>query len=407
MDHGPQAHARTGALSTAASVAFLAFVSALPWSIAAMSIGLGACAALTALVWLVERRPWRAPLPLLWPALGWLLALVLATFTAWEPLASWPRVAKGALPVLVWMAAYHAGGRREGGRAIALLLASATLVALVGLGMWATKGAAFPERARGAAGHYMTFAGQLLLWVSMASGIALATRGRWRLASGSAALIGLAALAATFTRSAWIGVFVSLAVMLLLVRPRGLLALVLAGVVIVAVAPEAFRNRLFSAVDPAHASNVERTHMWQAGLAMFRDHPLTGVGLQDMHAAYERYKPATAREPAGHLHNVFIQIAASMGIVGLAAFFWLYGSLARLAAGPPPLRAGGLGAGVRLGVLGALAGFLVAGLFEWNFGDEELLDLLYTLVGLAWAARGWSEDQPRAIASAEPPEGDR
>ena len=27
--------------------------------------------------------------------------------------------------------------------------------------------------------------------------------------------------------------------------------------------------------------------------------------------------------------------------------------------------------------------------FEWNFGDEELLYHLYTLVGLAWAARSW------------------
>ena len=35
------------------------------------------------------------------------------------------------------------------------------------------------------------------------------------------------------------------------------------------------------------------------------------------------------------------------------------------------------------------AAFLVAGLFEWNFGDEELLYTLYLLAGLAWAARGF------------------
>jgi len=55
------------------------------------------------------------------------------------------------------------------------------------------------------------------------------------------------------------------------------------------------------------------------------------------------------------------------------------------------VRGGGLAAGVRLGVTAALAGFLVAGLFEWNFGDEELLYHLYTLVGLAWASRLWHE----------------
>jgi len=45
--------------------------------------------------------------------------------------------------------------------------------------------------------------------------------------------------------------------------------------------------------------------------------------------------------------------------------------------------------GLRVGVLAGLIGFLVAGLFEWNFGDEELLFLLFTLSGLAWSARRW------------------
>ena len=80
-----------------------------------------------------------------------------------------------------------------------------------------------------------------------------------------------------------------------------------------------------------------------------------------------------------------------MGLAGLAAFAWLVIGLFRAATRDlaPARRAGGLAAGMRLGVAAALAGFLVAGLFEWNFGDEELLYLLFTLVGLAWAARGW------------------
>ena len=48
---------------------------------------------------------------------------------------------------------------------------------------------------------------------------------------------------------------------------------------------------------------------------------------------------------------------------------------------------------MKLGVTAALAGFLVAGFFEWNFGDEELLYPLFTLVGLAWAAGGWEDGE--------------
>ena len=39
----------------------------------------------------------------------------------------------------------------------------------------------------------------------------------------------------------------------------------------------------------------------------------------------------------------------------------------------------------------ALAGFLVSGLMEWNVGDEELLDLLYVMVGVAFAASLWKK----------------
>ena len=379
-----------------AAGAFLVFVAALPWSIAAMSIGLGLCGVATALAWTLDRGTWRAPGPLLWPALAWLAALAIAAFWAEDRAASLPRIAKGALAGIVWMAAYHARERRAAERALAVLLGSAAVVGLLGLAVWIGKGAAFPVRARGAAGHYMTFAGQLLLWVSLASGLALSTRGRWRWGAAAATAIGVVALAATFTRSAWIGLFVSWAALLALTRPRRLAALGLVAALAIAIAPGVYRARLYSAFDPAHATNVERTHMWHAGLRMFRDHPLTGVGLEDLHPIYERYKPAAAREPAGHLHNVFIQIAATMGVIGLAAFLWLYGSLFRLAGPIRSLRLGGLAAGVRLGVTGALAGFLVAGLFEWNFGDEELLDLLFTLVGIAWATHGWPGPDARA-----------
>src|SRR5262249_59016978 len=63
-------------------------------------------------------------------------------------------------------------------------------------------------------------------------------------------------------------------------------------------------------------------------------------------------------------------------------------------------RGGGLSAGVRVGVRAALAGFIVAGLFEWNFGDEELLYPLYFLTGLAWAAAGWEADPKRSPSRA-------
>jgi hypothetical protein len=42
---------------------------------------------------------------------------------------------------------------------------------------------------------------------------------------------------------------------------------------------------------------------------------------------------------------------------------------------PPPERAWVVGS------IGALAGFIVNGLFEWNFGDAEVVTLLYIVIG--------------------------
>ena len=385
-------------LDRVAGWSFLLLVAALPWSIAPMSIAVGICATLTVAVWVLRPGRWPAT-PVAWPALAWLVASALAAWFALDRAASLPRLTKAFFPLLVPLAATHARLSHRGRRAMAVLLVSATLAALFGLGLYVAKGAAWPARAHGAVGHYMTFGGQLLLFVSLAAGVlALERAPRWRLGALLAALAGSAALAATYTRSAWIGLAVSLATLLGLARPRWLPALAAAIVIALALAPASYRARAWSAFDPHDPTNLERTYMWRGGLAMFRDHPLTGVGLEDMKPVYDRYKPPQATERAGHLHSVPVQIAASMGLVGLLAFALLYGSLF-VAAGRGLRRmiaGGGLAAGLRASVVAMLAGFLVAGLFEWNVGDEELLYPLFTLVGMAWAARGWDTGAPAA-----------
>jgi len=414
-----------------ASGAFLLLVAALAGPIAPMGIAAALTGALTLAA--LVRWPARAGAALAddppgsraWPrtpvdlaAAGWLVAMLLASATSLDPAASFPRVTKAFMPLLVGLAAYHTADARTGRRALAVYLGAAALGSAWGLAAWVAHGAGFASRARGLVGHYMTFGGQLLLAAPVALGVALTARSRaWRVGAAAVAVLAVAALAGTFTRSAWLGLFVACAVLLGATRPLGLVALAAAGAAAWLLAPGAWGARLHSVVDPRNLWNRERVFMWEAGLRMFRDHPLTGVGLQDLHALYDQYRSPDSTERAGHLHNAYVQIAASMGLVGLAAFAWLYASLVRTAWGRlGPLAglagrlrrrpgamarsadaagsgdaAASLAAGVRLGVTAALIGFLVAGAFEWNFGDEELLYAVYTLAGIAWASRAWGK----------------
>lgn len=371
--------------------AFVLLMVTLTGPIAPMGIATALCGVLTVAMLVQRREPWlRTPVDA--AGMAWLAAMILAAVFAQDRAASLPRITKGFFPLMIGMAALQVRTRRDAEHAIGVYLAASALVAVYGVCAWVAHGMLYANRARGLSGHYMTFGGQLLLELLFAAGIAVADkRPRWRWGATLTAVLTAAALAVTFTRSAWIGLFVGLAVIAALVQPLmlGWLALLAGGAF--AFAPHDWRARLMSIFDPMHPWNRQRVYMWDAGLRMFRDHPLTGVGLQDLHALYDRYRDPASTERAGHLHDVFIQIAATMGIVGLAAFGWLYTSFLRVAGSGlrAQLKRGGLGAGVKLGVLAALSGFIVAGLFEWNFGDEELLYTLYVFVGLAFAARAW------------------
>jgi O-antigen ligase len=378
-------------LERAAALSFVLFAATLPWSVAPISIGLVLCGVLTMACWW---RPggarWvRTPVDL--PALAWMAALMLASLFALDPAGSWPNVKHGFLLAVVPMAAYHARDRRTARLAFAALLLSAAFATLYALARFAHDGGAFPARVRGLVGHPLTYGGQAMFLLSLCAAIALKVReGRWRGGAIGLALLVAPALLGSFTRSAWIGTLVSFAVIVGRTRTRWLPILAGAALVALVILPPGYRARALSAFDVKSSWNVERIYLWEAGLAMFRDHPVTGVGLQDLHPMIERYRNPAATERQGHLHNVVVQVGATMGVVGLAALAWLWVGLARTAAAPPRPPTD-FGVAVRNAALGALAGFLVAGLFEWNLGDEEVFDFLAVLIGAAFAARGWRE----------------
>lgn len=384
------------ALARVAGVTFVLFAASLPLGLAPMTVAGGLCvvAALAAGI-PAGRMPWaRSPLDL--AALGWLAACVLATLFAADRAASARSLDRGALILVVGLAAWLASDRVWGRRAIAALLAAGSVVALIGVARFLAEGGRFPARAIGLGGSWMTFGVTMMLLASLGFAIAGTARARaWRMGAALAAFAAAAGLVTSFTRAAWLGMAVSLIVIVSLTRARWLAALPLALAVLF-VLPGDFGDRLRSAVDPAHAVNRERMLMWDAGVRILRDHPVTGVGLVDLAPHLERYRSPEAVEPTRHLHDSYLQVAVTTGAIGFVAFALLCVALLRTASRGlrGAVRAGGFGGGVRLGVTAGAAGFLVAALFDHAFGDRTLVAMLFTLAGIAWAARGW--DAPAA-----------
>jgi O-antigen ligase len=311
-----------------------------------------------------------------------------------------------AAPFVTYLAFRDNDTRRLGLRAFGLGVLGAVLI-----GMWETWGAiqtgAFPVEYRpdGTLGHYMTYAGAMMLAVPLLLIVREGWVGVWHrvLAAAALMLIGL-----TMTRSAWIGCLVGYSVYFLCRFVRGTgpvatrrrggrvfagvaltVAIVLAATLLLSLAgPELLYERGASIFSLDNPTNLDRLAMAATGLRIIGAHPLIGIGPGLMERVYPAWRVEWAvKESNPHLHNDLLQIAAERGLLGLATWIWLMVAIAvgawrvlRYAGAFAP------GGAEARAALGCLAAFLTMGLFEYNFSDSEVLAILLFAVTLPFAA---------------------
>jgi O-antigen ligase len=201
------------------------------------------------------------------------------------------------------------------------------------------------------------------------------------------------ALVVSQTRSAWVGAACGLAALAglsLLRMPRLLWAGVAVGGALLFASPGGIRSRM-TVLDE---SSRDRYYMWQAGLDMVLDRPVFGQGPGMVEVVYPRFRWPEAPNPLQpHLHNNLMQVAAERGLPGLVFFLW-WVAVAFLAALREAQRAAATARGpawAAAGALAALTGVFVAGLFEYNLGDSEVLMLVLLLTAVPFANDGRSE----------------
>jgi O-antigen ligase len=262
------------------------------------------------------------------------------------------------------------------------------------------------HRAHGTLTHYMTYSGVLMLVTcaaashllfggsarrvdaaGVATGEATPPTTEWTSARQWTALVTptlLIAQALTLTRSAWLGMSVGLIVLLSLTNRKLLVLLPLGFGLFLLVAPQTVSSRFYSIFDPSNPTNRDRVAMLHYGTEMVRDHPWTGVGPDMVKEVYEKYRDEEAVQKVNfHLHNVPMQIAAERGLPALIIWIAFIGVVVRdllqrfRTSRYPSIAAAGLA---------AVAAMLVAGLFEYNFGDSEFLMLFLVLITLPFAA---------------------
>jgi O-antigen ligase len=371
----------------------------------ALSISLSQITLVALAAWLLLARAMGRPVILRVPLLGPIAAFAVASVLA--ALASGHRgeslaACKGLLDLLalfvIASALPDAGTAR---RFATWLILALTLSAIAGIVQVAAcpgadavaHGTTLAEkflrkctRARGFYSIYMTLAGILALAMTAAlPRLARLGRDAWWLAP--AWLVSGAGLALTYVRGAWLGFAAGALAVLVGLGRRGLVAaaaLLLLGAAAFALLP-GVGARVRTIGSSADDTTRDRLAMLEAGRRLVLEHPVLGIGPGQVKRIYPSVATAEAmRHSTSHLHNTPLQITVERGLLGLVTWLWVF--VAGLVRGTAVLRRlSGHDRAIALGVLAAIITFLVGGLFEYNFGDTEVLLVVLALMALPFA----------------------
>ena len=223
--------------------------------------------------------------------------------------------------------------------AIWAFVGGATIVSLLAIGQVATgRGVVAVEGVRRALGTYDHPNALALFLVRAgtfsAAFLALGPAPRRVRAGWLPPLLIVVAIFLTFSRGALVGLAIAIILLGIVIGLRraapGLLA-----VAVIVVALLALAGAGLTTLREGSGSIGLRQMIWASTLAMIRDNPVFGVGLDQFYYQYApRYvNPAAWGERfTSHPHNLFLDFWTRLGIMGLAWLVWTLSTLATVAA---------------------------------------------------------------------------
>ncbi len=252
------------------------------------------------------------------------------------------------------------------------------------------------ERMTGFMSHWMTFSGQEMFVLLMLGAFlffapgALKRGGLWIACGGLMSL----ALLLGFTRSIWLATAVAGAYLLWFVRRWLVAAVPVAAALVFLLSPAAIKERFTSIFHPKEGvdSNEFRVVTRRVGMRMIERHPLLGLGPEGVKLHFTEYVPADIqRLPPGwygHLHNIYLHYAAERGVPTMLMLMWLLLKILydfyRGLRGLPAERSNRKF--LLHGGIAVVLATMVAGFYELNLGDTEVLTVFLTVVACGYLA---------------------
>jgi O-antigen ligase len=374
-------------LEQAGTIALFAMAGAVQFSIAAAQILLGIALICWVTLLVVRRERFEAP-GFFWPLVAYAAATLVSAALSPDPRTSLIDCKQLVLFLLVPLVYRFVNGGRPH-TLLTVVVTCAAISAVFGIVQYGILHYDnLGQRPQGTLGHWMTYSGLLMIVIGVAIARVIFGNSDRTWAALVLPALGVA-VALTFTRGAAVGACAAVALLFALKDFRLFAVLPIIAAIFIAFAPGQIAKRYQSMFNMNDPTVRDRYTMLRIGERMVRSHPLTGVGPNMVQRLYVNYKGSDSLVgPDGvthinpHLHNDFLQVAAERGLPALALWLWFVVALfrdvwKRFHAGQRELAAT---------AMATIVALLTAGLFEYNFGDSEVLMLFLTIVTLPAAA---------------------
>jgi O-antigen ligase len=245
-------------------------------------------------------------------------------------------------------------------------------------------------RASGWTRHYETYAEIIQILAQLAFGLALANfknhglNLRAKLALAATALLALG-ITLTAMRTTMIALAIGLCVIgwRSLGRRTGLIAVAAVFSFLVMGAVVVYQTRAQRALFLQDPSSNLRLQVAKVGLSRMLIHPVFGHGMDSMHTHWTAW--GFPGSDMLHLHSTPLQLAFDRGLPALGLWLWIMGLFWRAASrGERSSRESGdtNQHGLLLGSTGAVTGFFMSSLVNYNFGDGEVALVFWWLLGI-------------------------
>lgn len=203
-------------------------------------------------------------------------------------------------------------------------------------------------------------------------------------------LLVIAAIALTYSRPTLLAIYAALLLLGIALRDRRLII----GLVIITLAsplliPKSVKDWMREVgYHPLRIMcNDDRIAVYRNTLNMIKDHPVIGLGANTYMKNYKNYREAVeyrniVTKDFMYAHNIYLHMAAEIGLLGLAVFIWLLYKLFLEAAGIFRFAQDGYFKIAAISLAAALLAFLVNGLTESSLYYSRVAVIFWYLCGL-------------------------